>query len=96
MKLGRAWENEAAQQNASSKVCLRRKPPKIIKLCRLRSCGCIIMADFSTVSLMKTILSGLWAGDSGSVPALASALEQLKGLLSLTQICHLLRPHVMY
>src|SRR3954470_9928436 len=38
-KLGRACENEAAQQKASSKDCFSRKPPKIMKLWRLRSCG---------------------------------------------------------
>ena len=30
--VGLVWEKEAAQQNASSKVVFKRKPPKIMKL----------------------------------------------------------------
>lgn len=65
-KFGRACAKDAAQQKASSKVCFSRKPPKIMKLWRLRSCGCMIMADLRTVSLMKTWFAGRVAGVWGS------------------------------
>lgn len=45
MNVGRVWEIEEAQVNASSKVDFRRKPPKIMKLWRLRYWGCIICVE---------------------------------------------------
>ena len=57
--VGRACANAAAVVNASSNVCFRRKPPKIMKWCRLRYCGCMIVAVWRRVVSMKWRLSGL-------------------------------------
>lgn len=96
-KFGRACAKDAAQQKASSKVCFRRNPPKIMKLWRLRYCGCMIMADFRTVSLMKAWFAGRIAGFWGSVGRLIflhlSDVLGKKGFLVLTQVGHFLRPH---
>lgn len=74
-KLGRVCEKDAAQQKASSKACFRRKPPKIMKLWRLRSWGCMIIADLRMVSDMKTMLEGRWVGFWGSFHILSACLS---------------------
>jgi len=42
--------------NANSKVDLRRKPPNIMKLCRLRYWGCIIWTLWRMVSFILRIV----------------------------------------
>ena len=52
MNVGRVWEAAEAQVKASSKVVFRRKPPKIMKLWRLRYWGCMIWTDWMLVVSM--------------------------------------------
>lgn len=59
MNEGRECENADAQVKASSKVVLRRKPPNIMKLWRLRYWGCIIWTDWMRVDSIQRALSGL-------------------------------------
>jgi len=66
MNDGREWEIAEAQVKASSKVDLRRKPPKIMKLWRLRYWGCIIWTDWTTVEDIQRAFSGFLAGVLGS------------------------------
>jgi hypothetical protein len=66
--VGRVWEKAAAQLKASSKVCFRRKPPKIMKLCRFRYWGCMIIAVRSSVESMKWAFLGRLRESLGSLP----------------------------
>jgi len=59
MNEGRECEVAEAHVKASSKVDLRRKPPKIMKLWRFRYWGCIICTDWMRVDSIQTALSGL-------------------------------------
>lgn len=52
MNVGRVCEAALAHVKASSKVDLRRNPPKIIKLCLLRYWGCIIWTEWIVVEDM--------------------------------------------
>ena len=74
------WEKEAAQQKASSKVCLRRKPPKIMKLWRFRYCGCIIWEEWSLVLSMYMMLCGLRISWFGSVEIVSILVVRLDAM----------------
>jgi len=67
MKLGLKWEKADAHVKASSKVDLSRKPPNIMKLCRLRYWGCMIWTDWICVDDMYTASAGFLEGVFGSI-----------------------------
>lgn len=52
--------------NANSKVDFKRNPPNIMKLWRLRYCGCIIWTEWMVVLDMYTAEDGFRAEVAGS------------------------------
>lgn len=90
MKLGRVCDAALAQVKASSKADFKRKPPKIMKLWRLRYCGCMIWTLWILVWSMNMAVSGLRAGVLGSKGVLADV--ELWERRQLAVIVYLLQP----
>lgn len=66
MNDGLVCEMAEAQVKASSNVDFSKKPPKIMKLWRLRYWGCMIWTDWMVVDLIHNALSGFLDSVFGS------------------------------